>query len=656
MSLQDIVRLTITALTRTPTRAGFGTLLLACAEVPWTTGAQVRVFEDTDAMVTAGFRRNAPAVQMAGIAFAQNPRLSRVKIGRRATAFEQVVRLTPAAPVAGQVYSLRVGTMAQVVGTNAFPLAVTPGGTLVFRVDGTDVTATFNAYAAVLTNNSGTATFAAPTSGDHLDLSINGTPLTPIVCTGFATRTAYLSAINTALGALGTAVAVSTAGFTLTTTRRGSSASVAVLGSTSAAVLTALGLTSGQTGTYAGDNNVANAAAVTADEYAEIIDAALPVGAIAVADTDEDDHPVLQARASIQIRPSSTLATVFGFDLLGHTAGTAVASYTADGTPTLAEVCTGLAAAINALPTLTQAVGSSTTHIDCTARIDNHLVSFDDFDAALEVEDRTADPGIADDLAALAAADNDWYGLALDSQGSAEILAAAEWAETHDKLFCEQTADTDCGDASIDSDVMSTLKALDRGRTASFYFPAIAAADGWIAAGILADRLPRDPGSYTWKFKTVAGVTARPVSATFLSAIVTGPEHAAKNGNVYVVENGTAIVTPGMVAAGEWCDIVRGLDWLKARIRERQFAALTANEKIPFTDGGIDLLRSGLNAQLVEGVRVGLLDTFTITTPRALDVPVENRAARSLRGPGLRFGGRVQGAIHDLDIDGTVTA
>lgn len=93
-SLDDFFTVNVTATTDTQTRAGFGTALFACCDVPWTSGARVREYASLAEVATAGFNSSKPGYRMAQAAFSQNPRPRSVKIGRRTRAFTQVVRLT----------------------------------------------------------------------------------------------------------------------------------------------------------------------------------------------------------------------------------------------------------------------------------------------------------------------------------------------------------------------------------------------------------------------------------------------------------------------------------------------------------------------------------------------------------------------------------
>jgi len=268
----------------------------------------------------------------------------------------------------------------------------------------------------------------------------------------------------------------------------------------------------------------------------------------------------------------------------------------------------------------------------------------------VSLRDATTDPGLEADLNELVVIDPDFYGLALDSNSQAEIAVAAAWAETNRRLFAYQTADSGCGVSGTTTDVMSVLKAASYGYSTGWFHPAIGLADGWLAAGLLGNRLPRDPGSDTWAFKTVAGVTVRPISTTARAAIL------AKNGNVYETRNGVAVTYPGKVAIGEYVDTVRGLDWQRARMKEDLFALQTANEKVGYTDEGIALIGGAIFGVLNEGMERGFYAANpkpVVSTPRASATSSSDRSARALRG--VTFSARLAGAIHTVTVTGTAT-
>ena len=105
---------------------------------------------------------------------------------------------------------------------------------------------------------------------------------------------------------------------------------------------------------------------------------------------------------------------------------------------------------------------------------------------------------------------------------------------------------------------------------------------------------------------------------------------------------------------GEWIDVVRGLAWLEARLEERIFAALVNNPKIPYTDAGMTILVAEVKAQLQEAEDRGVLDSgWAVTITAVADQATADRASRIVRG--LDFTARLAGAVHTVNIAGTVS-
>lgn len=326
--------------------------------------------------------------------------------------------------------------------------------------------------------------------------------------------------------------------------------------------------------------------------------------------------------------------------------GTAV-SYTAGAYDVLADVCAALAALITAQPLVT-ATGASGTYIDVTTDAAGTLASYAALTSTLSIEDRTTNPGLATDLNAIFAVDEDWYGLLLDSQGAAEITAAAVWTEANKKEFVWQSADSLGLSAVSTTDIFYTTDAAGYVRSGGIYYPAIGT--NWIAAAWMGEEFPKDPGQSTWMWKTLAGITVYEITSTQRAAL------AGKNGNYYIEAAGVAITGPGESASGEWLDVVRDLDWLEARMRERVITVFLSNDKVPFTDKGISMLLAAVRAQLVDATTRTVLseDTpFTLTAPRASAVSAANKALRRL--PDVRWTATLAGAIHSIAITGLVS-
>lgn len=224
---------------------------------------------------------------------------------------------TKSSAAAGVTVADRAGlpTSGEVVGTQTFPLRLTPGGTLVVAVDaGANQTATFNATRATITGAA--ATYAAVTASHKLNVTVNGVARSITFAGTENTQSLYLAAINDQLPG---ASAVNASGqVKLQTDRYGSGATIAVIAS-DADVLASLGL-SVASGTNAGPNNVADVDAVTLVEFEAVVESAVSGSAVVA---DGSNHPVIRSSttgggSSVRVQSSSTLDDVIGFDNTLH--------------------------------------------------------------------------------------------------------------------------------------------------------------------------------------------------------------------------------------------------------------------------------------------------------------------------------------------------
>lgn len=331
-------------------------------------------------------------------------------------------------------------------------------------------------------------------------------------------------------------------------------------------------------------------------------------------------------------------------------------SYTSDASATNDEITDGLQTLINAGSgdTTTATVpGSSGSHVlTLTANAAGNFDSVYVADTSLlSITQDHADPGLAADLAAIALQDNDWYFILNPFNSKACALIIAAYAEANNKIFIAQTGDSNNATLALGSDsttsLMGQAKTSAYARTAVIYHPNIKefADAAWIGkCG------PLNPGSETWAFKTLSGVSADNLTATHITNI------EAKYGSYYVVIAGVNVTQRSLVSSNEYIDVIRFRDWLKARMQERIFSRLAAMAKIPFTDQGIAVIENEVRAQLQEGVDAGGISTnpaFVVTVPKASAVSSANKTARLL--PDVKFTATLAGAIHKTTITGVVS-
>ena len=327
-------------------------------------------------------------------------------------------------------------------------------------------------------------------------------------------------------------------------------------------------------------------------------------------------------------------------------------TFTSDADAVVAEIVAGLVALINAgtvdvlatdnatdlqIQSANGPGGAPTAGVPFTMEIDRSLMTQDD---------ATADPGIVADLAAARAVNDEWYGLVSDANGEAEINSLATSIETLKKIYIAESADDDVPTVVVD-DVASDLQTSALERTGLMWNtkPHTSPGGAW-----LGKQLPTDPGSTTWKFKTLATIAVDDIRSDeqgFLDG---------KNANYYAVVAGINITFEGTAGSGEFIDTVRGTDWLESRMQERIFTTFARNPKISLDDLGIQTIVNDVEGQLREGVSVTFLASdpaFVVTFPRASEVDPTSKGIRLL--PDIFFTATLAGAVHKTTIAGRVS-
>lgn len=248
-----------------------------------------------------------------------------------------------------------------------------------------------------------------------------------------------------------------------------------------------------------------------------------------------------------------------------------------------------------------------------------------------------------------------WYGLATYSHLPADILAVAAYTETLNRIYgysCSEAAIITTGT----TDIMSLLQTASYARSFGMYDVEAGADADTNGSTVYAEMawigtmFPTDPGSATWMFKNLAGVTADGITGTQSTNV------RNKNGNTYETIQGVSMAREGQMASGEYIDIIRGADWLEARMEERIFSRLVNLPKIPYTDAGVAIIENEIRAQILEGIAAGYLTdeiAFTITVPKVLDVSANEKISRTL--PAIKFVAYLAGAIHAVTVNGIVT-
>jgi hypothetical protein len=344
-------------------------------------------------------------------------------------------------------------------------------------------------------------------------------------------------------------------------------------------------------------------------------------------------------------------------------AGVETVTYTNDASPTVAEAVTALATAIDAIAGLAAVAGGSNAYVDVTIDTAGDMWEITDCpdpaDATLLCTTTNPATTIQTDLAAILAYDPDWYGLAIDSGGPAEITAAAVWAESNKKLFAYESGDTAIFSSVSTSDIAYTLQASSYAYT--FGIARKNGAGGFGGCAMLGKVLTYTPGSYTLKFKTLSGFSSGELTASEKSA--------AKTKRINTLDYNARVwyVAEGVTASGEYVDVTHGTDALNSAIQERVFGMLLRRPKLAYTAEGIEAIRveveSALKgAQKTEFIAPDIVPStpseapipaFVVEAPDIRDVDDNDKAARALAD--IQWQATLAGAIHTVSIAGRLT-
>jgi hypothetical protein len=261
------------------------------------------------------------------------------------------------------------------------------------------------------------------------------------------------------------------------------------------------------------------------------------------------------------------------------------------------------------------------------------------------------------DLINLTNENNDWYGLCDVMHNENRAVEIAQWIEAHEKVFVTVLHDPDniTAAATDTTSVAHQLMSNNFFRTAWWWhtnpehFPDVA---------IASRSFTKYPGQETWANQRLAGVQSTFLNETTFNNIF------AKNGNSFEPFRNISITQNGKVAGGEWIDVIRFRDWLCEEIKVTIFQQMVDN-RIPYTDPGIAIIRSRLQQALDRGVDRGgiapkevdiegnLVPSYTISVPLSMTISANDKANRILRD--VYFTARLTGAIHVVQIQGTLT-
>lgn len=277
------------------------------------------------------------------------------------------------------------------------------------------------------------------------------------------------------------------------------------------------------------------------------------------------------------------------------------------------------------------------------------------------IVDESAEIPVYEEIAvtlARANADADFYGIHLSEfKDATDVQGAIAWAEANEKLFAFEYDDIE--NCPVENFDFYRSFGIFAGQAEGYASDEQPEMNEYAALAWMAKCFGYEPGTETWNLKELANIVP--------SALSTEQKTALKDTNIntflrYASSNCTI---GGYTLAGEWIDVIRFRDWLKAEMQSRVFNVLKVNRKVPFTDNGISAIEGAMESTLKDGQDIGgiapteydandnAIPGYKVIVPKSANLTEEERKSRRLAG--CRYTARLAGAIHLVEIEGYLT-
>lgn len=164
----------------------------------------------------------------------------------------------------------------------------------------------------------------------------------------------------------------------------------------------------------------------------------------------------------------------------------------------------------------------------------------------------------------------------------------------------------------------------------------------------------KEVGSTTWKFKELAGITPENLTTQEMAGI--NNTHAI----AYVRVSGHNRTSEGWVLSGEYIDSLHGILWVQTNIESSLEDLLQSNDKIPYDNEGISLLRAKVTQILQEAHEREIIATDDETGRGVYKVNAAPKSSQTKQDiskrhyEGLSFTFETSSAVHSVTVHGTV--
>jgi len=259
-----------------------------------------------------------------------------------------------------------------------------------------------------------------------------------------------------------------------------------------------------------------------------------------------------------------------------------------------------------------------------------------------------------------------WYALTILGAVNADHESVAGYIEAGNNkhLYGVSTQEAGVLSSVSTTDIAYILKQLGYRRTVTQYSSTSPYAVCSLLGRILTTNYNGNNTVITLMYKQEPGIVAETVNSTQIGVL------EGKNANIFVAyNNNTAIIERGVVASGDFLDIITGTDWAALSIQNGIFNLLYSNTtKIPQTDAGNQLIATTIESVCSQAVRNGLLAPgvwnsggfgalsqgdflskgFYVYAPPVANQSTADRAAR--KSVLFQVAAKLAGAIHTVDV------
>lgn len=227
------------------------------------------------------------------------------------------------------------------------------------------------------------------------------------------------------------------------------------------------------------------------------------------------------------------------------------------------------------------------------------------------------------------------------------VAAIAAFIETTDKmLFAYVDSSSETATTTLTT-LYSSIKTYERTVVVYHSDPLANVAIVGATAGYAA-------GSFTYKNIIIKGIEPLDLSASEIEAI-------HEKGAITIVEKvGDIVTSDGIVASGQFIDIVDSKDYIIQNISYNTQRVFNINKKVPYTNAGIAMLEAATFEALKDGYNNGMIadnadgsPAYNTSFALRADTTAEDRAARHY--PYGTFTFELAGAVHSVVVTGTIS-